>query len=69
MSFEEALKAMKDGKKVKHKTSKLPILLTNFSNGYGDTFKAFCVEYENKHLYYPMTLSDILAEDWEVVDE
>ena len=57
MRFEEALKCMREGKKVKRPNSYYLFLYGNFViNEVG----------ANEHL---LTREDLFAEDWEVVDE
>lgn len=59
MKFEEALKAMREGKKVQKGT--LTYRLDEFDNG------SICLMVE-----YPignLSKDDILAEDWEVIDD
>lgn len=59
MRFEEALKAMREGKKVKSKYT--PVLWLEDNE----------IWYANKRgIYnYFLTTSEVLSEDWEIVDE
>lgn len=62
MTFEEALKAMREGKKVRRASWDIPTIFYSYANGVGiyDSFKN-----EEDMIY----TKDILAEDWEIVDE
>lgn len=59
MRFEEALKAMREGKKVQKRT--LTYRLDELDNG----SNCLMVEYPIGNL----SKDDILSEDWEIVDE
>lgn len=63
MDFSEALKAMKEEKKVRRK-GKRPILL---ESGILYTQYNYILDYEKDKMYL-MTVEDILAEDWEVIN-
>jgi hypothetical protein len=69
MKFEEALKCMREGKKVKSKIVFHPIFISDYTNGFGETYKAICFNYGDKLCYYNLDHQDILAEDWEVVED
>ena len=62
MRFEEALKAMREGKKVKRISWNVPDIFYSYANGVGiyDSLG------NKEDMIYTR---DILAEDWEVVDE
>lgn len=66
MRFEEALKAMREGKKVKHKGLYRPIYIL-------EKHQAIVSDYigKNDRVTYPHSVShnDMFAEDWEIVDE
>lgn len=63
MKFEEALKAMRKGKKV----TKKGYIKTYLSIKDGK-LQGYCA-IDKHYNTYPLALSSILSEDWEVVDE
>ena len=73
MKFEDALKCMREGKKVKYSGLYRPIYICMHTNSFGETYKAVVSDYksENSIIRYPHSLShnDVLAEDWEVVED
>lgn len=62
MRFEEALKAMREGKKVRRTSWDISTIFYSYANGVGiyDNYK------NEENMIYT---KDILAEDWEIVDE
>lgn len=73
MRFEEALEAMREGKKVKHSGLYRPTYICMHTNSFGETYNAVVsdIKSENSIVRYPHAVShnDIFAEDWEIVDE
>ena len=70
MKFEEALKAMREGKKVKSSTVIFPLFIADYTNGFGETYKAICWnDSMDNIIYHTVDHNDIFAEDWEIVDE
>jgi hypothetical protein len=69
MKFEEALKCMREGKKVKSSSVISPIFIADYTNGFGETYKAICWKDGEDIFYYTVEHNDIFTEDWEVVDE
>lgn len=70
MTFEEALKCMREGKKVIIPTRMYkPIFIADYTNGFGETYKAICYEVDGKLIYTSITHIELFAENWEVVDE
>lgn len=63
MRFEEALKAMREGKKVKRKkwTTECLCIVDGALNGYSFI--------EHQYNTFPLSLSNIMSEDWEIVDK
>lgn len=59
MKFEDALKAMREGKKVK----------TTYSPNLWLENEEIWYKCKQGIFNYPLSTQDILAEDWEVVDE
>jgi hypothetical protein len=66
MKFEEALKAMREGKKVKRPCMPQKISITETEGG-----KQYILIYHQDYGFVPYRTDsdDILAEDWEIVDE
>lgn len=66
MTFEEALKAMRDGKKVKR-----PCMLRKLVIKETEGIKQHIFIYHKSYgcIPYKADSDDILAEDWEIVDE
>jgi hypothetical protein len=59
MKFEEAIRAMRDGKKVKTPDNKKPIMISNIS----------IIHYEESIHNTPHFMTqDMLREDWEIVE-
>ena len=69
MKFEEALAAMREGKKVKSSSVISPIFIADYTNGFGETYKAICWKDGEDIFYYTVEHNDIFTEDWEVVDD
>jgi len=70
MRFEQALQAMREGKKVKSSMVIFPLFIANYTNGFGDTYKAICWKDDMGCIHYhSVEHSEIFAEDWEIVDE
>ena len=70
MTFEEALKAMREGKKVKSSKVICPLFIGEFTNNFGDTYKAICWKDDKGNIYYhSVEHCEIFAEDWEIIDE
>ena len=63
MKFEEALKAMREGKKVKRPDFMYPIIFEK------DEELFFAIYEDGYELIYWLEHNDIIAEDWEVVDD
>lgn len=68
MRFEDALKAMREGKKVKSSTVMYPLFIADYTNGFGETYKAICWNDGEKLFYYTVEHNDIFIEDWEIVN-
>lgn len=67
MKFEEVMPYMREGKKVIRKSLSHPIFISDYTNSFGETYKAFCF-HGNKYInYYEITQNDLFAEDWEVI--
>ena len=70
MRFEEALKVMREGKKVKSSKIIFPLFIANYTNGFGDTYKAICWRDGRGCLHYhTVNHNEIFAEDWEIVND
>ncbi len=70
MRFEEALKVMREGKKVKSKKVIYSLFIADYPNGFGETYKAICWKDSLGNLiYHSLNHNDIFAEDWEVVED
>lgn len=69
MRFEEALKCMREGKKVKSPSNTMhPLFIVKYSIPSESTpCKAICFKYDGKIRRYSIDEKDIFAEDWEVV--
>lgn len=70
MRFEQALQAMREGKKVKSSTVIFPLFIVDYTNGFGDTHKAICWKdaMDGVH-YHSVEHNEIFAEDWEIVED
>ena len=66
MRFEQALQAMREGKKVKRPIYDVVYVISNNEIRYRHTFGK-CEVYEFG--FNAIENTDILAEDWEIVDE
>jgi len=70
MRFEQALQAMREGKKVKSSTTVFPLFITEYCNGFGEKYKAICRRDGRGCIYYyTITHNELFAEDWEVVED
>lgn len=66
MQFEEALKLMKKGNKVMSKEVVYPLFIADYTNGFGETYKAICWEDSMGNLiYHTVNHNEIFADDWE----
>ena len=71
MRFEEALKVMREGKKVKSKKVIYTLFIADYpKNDFGETYKAICWKDSLGNLiYHSLNHNDIFAEDWEIVED
>lgn len=70
MRFEQALQAMREGKKVISSKVVYPLFIADYTNGFGETYKAVCWKDSMDNIQYSLIDHKmIFAEDWEVVDE
>lgn len=70
MRFEQALQAMREGKRVKSKTIIFPLFITEYCNAFGEKYKSICWRDDDGGLhYYTISHNEILAEDWEIVED
>lgn len=70
MKFEEALKVMREGKKVISSEVNHPLFIANYTNGFGDTYKAICWKDDIDCVHYhTVDHNEIFAEDWKIVND
>lgn len=70
MKFEDALKAMRNGKKVISKARVYPLFIADYTNSFDKTYKAICFNDSMGNIIDSLIdHNDIFAEDWEVVDD
>ena len=70
MRFEEALKAMREGRKVISSKVVYPLFIADYTNGFGETCKAICWKDSMDNIQYSLIDDNmIFAEDWEICDE
>ena len=71
MIFEEALEAMREGKKVVSTSNTMhPLFIVRYSIGSESiSYKSICFKYDGKIKRYDIDENDIFAEDWEIVED
>ena len=70
MRFEEALKAMREGKKVKSSMTIFPLFIANYTNAFNETYKAICWKDDMGGIHYhSIEHREIFAEDWEIAED
>lgn len=71
MRFEQAMQAMREGKKVISPSNTMyPLFIVKYSIPSESTIcKAICFEYNGEIRRYSIDEKDIFVEDWEIVDE